>query len=264
MRLKNVEKKWVIRLIPLFSLLMLTMSIVPAGSYNEETCVDVKFDILTGLGIQDYYSGDHFWYNITLTNSGTTTINATFTVTVRNSTGGVFGEVASYKRYLESNDTTILYPNYTRLGKEEVYVYFMDTAGTYSIELTSDISMSFYRYYETGRYTVEHNKCRMSIDVMPSYQRLQNERWFEYMDRVEQYIQESRIGSQKTRILTYFSIIIAFLSIFLSLGNVYFSWWKLPKKMRKEKSLFFWVMIVGIFVFLAIVLYQYVTIIRWI
>ena len=197
-------------------LLIFAISMVPVGSSNEETSVDVKFEILTGLGIQDYYSGDHFWYNITLTNSGTTTINATFTVTVRNTTGGVFGTVKSYKRYLEPNDTTILYPNYTRLEKEEVYIYFMDTAGTYTIELTSDIPMSFYRYYETGRYTVEHNKSHIGIDAMPSYQRLQNERWNQYLQEnenyintIQKYIEQSRRETQKTQFLALTSIAIA-------------------------------------------------------
>lgn len=192
MRPRNAWKKWGICLTFMFSLLMLTISIVTRGSCNEETCVDVKFEILTGSGIQDYYSGDHFWYNITLTNSGATIINATLTVTVRNTTGGIFGEVKSYKKYLEPNETTILYPNYTRLGKDEVFVYFIDTAGTYTITLTCDIPMSFYRYYTIGRYTVEHDKCHMCIDAMPSYQKLQNERW-------NQYLQESKTTFKKAK-----------------------------------------------------------------
>lgn len=237
----------------LFSLLTLAMSVVSIVVSNEETSVDVKFEILTGLGIQDYYSGDHFWYNITLTNSGTTTINATFTVTIRNSTGGVFGEVVSYKRYLELNDTTILFPNYTRLGKEEVYVYFMDTAGTYSIQLTSDIPVSFYRCYETGRYTVEHNKCHMNIDVMPSYQRQQNERWNQflqenenYMNIVQAYIEQSRRETQKTQILAFASAMIAVL--FFQFEFVTLS--KTKRKQHRKFYIFLGVMILVILLFI--------------
>ena len=241
----------------MFSFLMLTMSIVPIGSCNEETCVDVKFEILTGLGIQDYYSGDHFWYNITMTNSGTTTINATFTVTVRNTTGGIFGGVKSYKRYLEPNDTTILYPNYTRLGKDEVFIYFMDTAGAYTIELTCDIPMSFYRYYTTGRYTVEHDKCHINIDAMPSFQRLQNERWNEYlqesenyMDTVQKYIEQSRRETSKTQALAFASVLLAMVAVAINIIS-------LPRTRRERFRTFILYSILMIIAILVFVILYY-------
>ena len=68
----------------ILSSFILTVGMLPISFGYEETCVDVSFGILTGSGIQEYYSGDHFWYNITMTNSGTTAINATFEVTVEN------------------------------------------------------------------------------------------------------------------------------------------------------------------------------------
>jgi hypothetical protein len=227
--------------------------------------------MLTGLGIESYYSGDHFWYNITLTNSGTTTINASFTVTVRNTTGGIIGYVGSYKRHLEPNDTAVLYPTYTRLGREEVHVYFMDIAGTHSLTLTSDIPMNFYRYYETGRYTVEHDACHINIDVMPSYMKPQNELWDEflqkneeYMNQVQQYIEASKVASQKTRILTYFTIIIALLSSLLAIGNIQFSWLKIPPEIQEKNRLLYWVLMVLIAIFLVLIAYTYFTVIIWI
>jgi hypothetical protein len=255
MRPKNVWKKRGICLTFMFSLLMLTLSIVTRGSCNEETCVDVKFEILTGSGIQDYYAGDHFWYNITVANSGTTIINATFTVTVRNTTGGILGQVKSYKKYLEPNDTTILYPNYTRLGKDEVFIYFMDTAGTYTITLTCDVHMSFYRYYTTGRYTVEHDKCHMGIDAMPSYQKLQNERWNQYlqeskdyMDTVQTYIEQSRRETSKTQALAFASVLVAMVAIAISIIT-------LPKTRRERfrtSILYAIFMIIAILVFVVL------------
>jgi hypothetical protein len=120
----------------------------------------------------------------------------------------------------------------------------MDLAGTYSITLTSDVPMTFYRYYETGRYTVEHDECHINIDVMPSYLKPQNEQWNEflqkneeYMNQVQQYIQESKIASQKTRVLTYFSILIALLSIFMAVVNIIFSWLKLSPEIQRENRL---------------------------
>jgi len=225
---------WSVLFIVMFALLMVAINMVPIGLCEEATCVDVKFEILSGLGTQDYFTGDHFWYNITTTNSGTTTINATFTVTVHNTTGGAFGEVESYERYLEPNDTTALYPNYTRLGKDEVFIYFMDTVGTYTIEVTSDIPLSFYRYSITGRYTVEHGRCHMSIDAMPSYQRLQNERWNQYlqenedyMNRVQIYIAQSRVETDKTKVLAKMSVVVAGISIMVNVIA-------LPKTRREE------------------------------
>lgn len=151
--------------------LILVLSIAPIVSGDQEIYVNVRFNILTGSGTRDYFSGDYFWYNITITYGGMITLNTTFTVTVRNTTEGIFGAVVSYKEYLSSNDTVTLYPNYTRLGKDEVYIYPMDKVGTYTIELTCDTLMSFYRYDETGKYIVDYGRCHMTIDAMPSYQK---------------------------------------------------------------------------------------------
>jgi hypothetical protein len=234
MQPKDKWKDVGISLIVLCSFLLFVTSIVPLVSCDEETSVNVKFEILTGSGTQDYFTGDYFWYNITLTDSGTTDINATFTVTVRNTTGGIFGQVETYKEYLKPNDTTTLYPNYTRLGKEEVYIYFMDTVGTYAVELTCDKLMSFYRYYETGGYTVEHNLCHLDIDAMPSYQKLQNDRWNQYlqenenyMNGVQAYIAQSRVEASNTKMLAKTSIFVAAISIIFNIIA-------LPKTRREE------------------------------
>ena len=206
---------------------LLVISIIPLVSCDGETSTDVKFEILNGSGSQDYFTGDYFWYNITMTYGGIITLNATFTVTIRNTTGGIFGAVVNYKEYLRPNDTIALYPNYTRLGKDENYVYFMDTVGTYTIELTCDTSMSFYRYYETGGYTVEHNLCHFYIDAMPSYQKLQNDRWNQYlqenedfMNGVQQYVAQSKIQAAKTSNLALVAILVAILSLFTNYGSL--------------------------------------------
>jgi hypothetical protein len=87
MQPKDKWKDVGIFLIVLCSFLLSATSIVPLVLCDEDTSVNVKFEVLTGSGTQDYFTGDRFWYNITLTDSGTTDINATFTVTVRNTTG---------------------------------------------------------------------------------------------------------------------------------------------------------------------------------
>jgi len=183
----------------------------------------MKFEILTGSGTQDYFTGDFFWYNITLTDSGTTDINATFRVTVRNTTGGTFGQVVAYEEYLKPNDTATLFPNYTRLGKEEYYIYFMDTVGTYTVELTCDKPMFFYRYYEAGSYTVEQNVSHLDIDAMPSYQKLQNDRWNQYiqdsenfMEAVKGYSAQAQVEASNTKLLAKVSVGVAVIAIMLN------------------------------------------------
>jgi len=234
MQPKNKWKNITIFLVVLCSFLIFAVSVIPWASCDGETSVNVKFEISTGSGTQDYFTGDYFWYNITLTDSGTTDINATFTVTVRNTTGGILGQVQTFKEYLKPNDTTTLYPNYTRLGKEEVYIYFMDTVGTYTVELTCDKPMSFYRYYETGRYTVEHNVCHLDIDAMPSYQKLQNDRWNQYlqenenyMNSVQAYIAQSKVEASNTKMLAKISVGVAAISIIFNIIA-------LPKTRREE------------------------------
>jgi hypothetical protein len=231
----------------------LAISIVPLVSCDEEISVNVKFQILTGSGTQDYFTGDYFWYNITMTYSGTIALNATFTVTVRNTTGGILGEVVSYKEYLRPNDTVTLYPNCTRLGREEVFIYFMDTVGTYTVELTCDTPMTFYRYYDIGRYTVEYNVSHLDIDAMPSYQKLQNDRWNQYlqdsesfMDQTQAYIAQSKVEAGNTKLLAKTAVGIAIVSIMFDIVA-------LPKTKRKEYKGFIVCSYVGMLAIVIIV-----------
>lgn len=229
--------------------------LIPKGMCDNETAVNVSFQILTGSGSSDYYSGDYFWYNVTLQNSGTTVINATFTVTVLNTTGGVMGETP-FIRNLEPNETTYLYPNYTRLGKDEVYIYFMDTVGTYTIELTSSLPMYYYRWYgETGRYTVQTNLCTLNLDAMPSYQKAQNDLWNQYvqqsesyMNQVQTYIAQSRAETSRTYLVAEISLLFAFVAIMVNVIG-------LPKtRLEQHKKLIFFITL-ALFVILYLVFF---------
>lgn len=236
-----------------FCLVAFVILLIPKGACDSETAVNVSFQIFTGSGSSDYYSGEYFWYNITLQNSGTTVINATFTVTALNTTGGVMPTTHTFYRYLAPNDTTYLYPNYTRLGKEEVSIYFMDTAGTYTIELNSSQFMHYYRWYdETARYTVEPNVCHMGIDAMPSYERQQDDAWNQYlqnnndyMSSVEHYIAQSRVEADNTKMLARISLAVAVLAILVDLFT-------LPKTRFKEKKGFIAITLIGLVLYIII------------
>jgi hypothetical protein len=99
----------------------------------------------------------------------------------------------------------------------------------------------------------------------------QNELWDEflqkneeYMNQVQQYIEASKVASQKTRILTYFTIIIALLSSLLAIGNIQFSWLKIPPEIQEKNRLLYWVLMVLIAIFLVLIAYTYFTVIIWI
>jgi hypothetical protein len=132
----------------------------------------------------------------------------------------------------------------------------MDTVGTYAVELTCDKPMSFYRYYETGGYTVEHNVCHLNIEVMPSYQKLQNDRWNQYlqenenyMNNVQAYIAQSKVEADNTKTLAKMSAAIAIISIML---NVF----TLPRTRRNEHRKLLLFACIGLYAVLIIVLFM--------
>lgn len=254
----QLNSKWknVCFLLVLCSFLVFVISMIPLVSCDGETSVNVKFEILTGSSTQDYYSGDYFCYNITLQNSGTTMINATFSVTVLNTTGGIIGEIHTYNRNLEPNDTTFLYPNYTRLEKDEVSIYFMDTAGTYTIELSSSLPMYYYRWYgETGRYTVETNVCHMNIDVMPSYQKVQNDLWNQYMNQSENYMKQVQAFNAQSVVEAGSTKVLAKTAVGVTLLSTVFNIIALPKTRREEYKGFIIYCYGAMLVILAIVFF---------
>jgi hypothetical protein len=230
---------------------------------TDESSLDVNFDVLTGSGRSDYYAGDYFWYNVTVKNSGSYDINGTFKIQVLNSTGGVIYGIKEFQIGLKQNDTYSFYPNYTRNGKEEHSIYYFETPGTYTIVLSSNLILQYYRRYAPDLYTYSPNECRYSFDVMPSYQKVQNDMWNEflaknsdYMNQVENSIQQSQIESQKTTYLTYYTIMLAIFSVFLAIGSFNVSWWQLNKEKQKKYQWFF-VLYIG-FSILFLVLLGYV------
>lgn len=176
--------------------LVSTMLIGECFATIEQNSMDVNFEVLTDSGRSDYYVGDYFWYNITLKNSGSNDINGSFKITVLNSTGGVINGIINFQIALKPNDTYLVYPNYTRNGKEEHSVYYFETTGTYSIVLSSNLILQYYRRYAPDLYTYSPNECRYSFDVMPSYQKAQNDLWNEFLAKNADYM--SKVENSST------------------------------------------------------------------
>ena len=266
---QTADRVWLIamRKNALLLVLLLLISLLFIGNssaFQEEASVDVTFQVITGSGRSDYYAGDHFWYNISLLNSGSTMINATFNVKVLNTTSGLVEPSKDYNVNLQPNETCLLYPNYTRLGREERSIFYFETSGTYTIILSSKLALTYYRFYSNGAYTYSSNKCKFPIDVMSSYQRAQNDRWNDfltknedYMRRVQENIDLAEIQASKTIQLTYLSVIIAVLSIFIAFGSFYVAWCDLTKEKQKQNRWWYRFFIGVIFSILAILIIEF-------
>ncbi len=249
----------------LISSLIICTIVVGNCQPSEEAAVDITFEILTESDSSDYYVGDHFWYNINLKNTGSLPINTTFKVEVQNPNGTIIGAVNYFPLTLELNETKSLYPNYTMLGREVVNVYFFEIPNTYTITVSSDVPLGYYRYYSEGVYTFTTGTSSHVFDVMPNYARVQNERWSEfleknedYMEQVESYIEKSEIKSQKITLLTYCTVIIAITSVFVAYGTFHFSWCQLSdlkKECNRRMYRVFSLVFIILIIFIVIVLW---------
>lgn len=221
----------------------------------DESSIDVNFQILNGNSRgEDFYSGDWIYYNITMTNRGDSNINATFTVSIYNPAGSIIGNSRSYVSYLEPNQTVTLYPNNTRFLPTDVDAYFLDTPGTYVLNLTSNVPIVFYRYGKLGSYSWEIGYSHVNIDVMPSYQKVLNEqaqqfyeRNQQYTEEFEAYVAESRIETSKLQNLSIIAVIIASMSIVPS-------YYAIPESRRKKKVMFISCLEVALVVLFIIIL----------
>lgn len=228
----------------LISFSFLATMILSVGFAAEGNEIDIDFDIITGSGIDDYYVGDYFYYNITLTNSGDTVINATLLIQVFNSTGGLMPEEKECSIFLAPNQTTFVIQNRTSIRVEnEFTIYPMDTPGTYSIVVSSETPITYFYYYEDGAFRYRSNYIRYSFDVMESYLKDQNERWNEfleknenYMEAVEEYIQVSRKESAESNNISYISMFIAVSSAALSTVALL---WDMDEDKKRQRPWFY-------------------------
>jgi hypothetical protein len=224
----------------LVAVFLLSLFLCSEGFAQDENIIDVSFEIITGSRIADYYVGDFFYYNISLTNIGNTSFSTTFTVEVLNSTYQTLNVIRNYYVEMLPNETAFLLPNTTRSGFDDIYnVYHMETPGTYYVKLSSETPITYFRFFENNAYYFEYNEIRFSFNVMPSYEKIQNERWSEfltkneeYMEEVERYIQESKNSSLQTRNLAYTSIFIATISVCLSILRIL---WTVDEEQKKDR-----------------------------
>jgi len=149
------------------AILVISLMLSSCFAQAQQTIVKVNFQTLfidqNGNLTTDLYSGGWFYYNITVTNSGNSDLNATYTVTVYSPDGTVNGKTREFTVDLKTNQSGVLYPNETLLSPNDVDAHFADTVGTYEINVTCNVPVEFVRYANgNSSYTYTPNSYQMS------------------------------------------------------------------------------------------------------
>lgn len=164
-------KKQIASILILVSLLLFA-NLVYAKEICEENekCLDIEFKVSTipvremGLRVVD----DTFYYNITLFNNGSSTINSNFLVQVYGPNDEIISsEAGSFSnRIIEAGQKIELTQN---KSATEVTIYPLDISGDYKISVSSQ-NIVFYRRFAEGGYAYFPKNINYSFDVMPRYQ----------------------------------------------------------------------------------------------
>ncbi len=180
----------------------------------------------------DLYSGGWFSYNITITNVGSSDLNATYTVSVYNPDDTPNGISRNFTLDLKPNQSGLLYPNNTFSAPDNIQIntsnnvnaYFADTAGAYKVNVTCDTQITFlYLSSDNSTYNYMPNYYQISFDAMPSYQEQLNQEQQEFYDnyawyvqQFQQYSQQASADAANAQQLTYFAIGLSILAAVIS------------------------------------------------
>lgn len=154
--------------------------------YNK--CAAVYFTVVNGENKPDNFVGDYFTYKITLINLGGNSVeNDTFKVNISNPLQYSIGNRLFYPDKLKISDNQyLLHPTY-RNRSNEYDIFPFDIAGAYTITLSSDTSMEYFRFYDNCRYTRSPNSLNYYFDVMPRWEK----EWKDETENLQRDIIES-------------------------------------------------------------------------
>jgi len=202
-----------------FSLFVISLVLVPllyaqvaSGQYGDYS-VAVHVEIITGSRSPDFYVGDTFHYNITLTNIGTQPINSNLTVSVYNPSRELLG-TKIFQRTLSPGQVTYLFPSKEKpvvQGKPEYDIFFFDSIGSYKLQATSSQNLLFWRFTET-EYTYQ-GSFTFYFDAMPRWEKTWRDRLAEWQVINEKLTRQALATSTLLYRLTY---VVGFLTIFSS------------------------------------------------
>jgi len=230
----------VIPFLLLVPLVILLQSPLVYGEQDEQN-IKISLEILTGQGLDTNYVGDHFWYDITLENNSTTTIAATFTVKVYNTTHGLLYPVRDYERSLNPGESSHLYPNYTREGRQEYSIFFFDSPGTYELAVSSSVPIAFYEYFPDGKYIVQHSTSRFYFDALPASEKALNERMNRWIQENEQWIAQSRENTLEEMRSTRVMLQLTTVMFLVTVVNAFLVVWSTRMQVKKRASLLLYV-----------------------
>ncbi len=174
--------------------------------------VRVDFQIITGSKSSDFYVGDTFHYNITITNIGTQPIDSNFTVSLYNPSRELLG-TRIFQCSLSLGQVTYLFPAKEKpvvQGQLEYDIFFFDSLGSYKLLITSSQSLLFWRFTGT-EYTYQSSSFPFYFDAMPRWEKTWRDRLAEWQTTNESLTAETLRMSTLLYRLTY---IVGFLTIF--------------------------------------------------
>jgi len=182
--------------------------------------VRVDFQIITGSKSSDFYVGDTFHYNITLTNIGTQPIDSDFTVSLYNPSRELLG-TRIFQCGLSPGQVTYLFPAKEKpvvQGQLEYDIFFFDSLGSYKLLITSSQSLLFWRFSGT-EYTYQSSSFPFYFDAMPRWDKTWRDRLAEWQTTNEALGQQTLTISKLLYRLTY---LVGFLTV-VNLAITYYS-----------------------------------------
>jgi hypothetical protein len=185
---------------------------VASGQYGDYS-IQVDIQIITGSKSPDFYVGDTFHYNITLTNIGTQPIDSNFTVNVYNPSRELLG-TRIFERNLSPGQVAYLLPSKEKpvvQGNPEYDIFFFDSIGSYKLEVTSSQNLFFWRFTET-EYTYQ-SSFTFYFDAMPRWEKNWRDRLAEWQVTNESLTKQALATSILLYRLTY---VVGFLTVFSS------------------------------------------------
>ena len=198
----------------LFVMSLLVLLLYPqmvSGEYGDYS-IGVDIQVITGSKSPDFYVGDTFHYNITLTNLGTQPINSNFTVSVYNPSRELLG-TRIFQRSLSPGQVAYLFPAKEKpvvKGQPEYDIFFFDSIGSYKLQIASSQSLLFWRFTQT-EYTYQGSPFTFYFDAMPRWEKNWRDTLAQWQATNENLAKQSLTTSMLLYRLSY---VVGFLTIF--------------------------------------------------
>lgn len=203
------KKEFCLFVINLLLVLLLSSQLASAQYGDYSVRVDVQ--IITGSKSPDFYVGDTFHYNITLTNIGTQPIDSNFTVNVYNPSRELLG-TRVFRHSLSTGQVAYLFPAKEKpivQGRLEYDLFFFDSIGSYKLQITSSQNLLLWRFTET-EYMYQ-SSFTFYFDAMPRWEKTWRDRLVQWQATNENLTRQTLTISTLLYRLTY---VVGFVTIF--------------------------------------------------